>query len=254
MTELNNQTVRNQRSNQKQSKTSHCTCKNDEEEGGGQYDGLADDGISASTPTCALVASTRAAVGAININVLVPAKYLELRHFVATKEKEAKQSRFEALSVFNRVADKRPEQTESGADFGDVNCNSSAFSAKEMELEKRAAELSEEQRDSYDCVVHYLAPGSQVGQLLKFVAGAAGVGKSWLLQAIVLYLRLQYGSDAVEVVAQTNAAAKLVDGHTIDSTFPVAITRSASDEIGLKKQRAAIISFRQKFLFSLACA
>ena len=116
-----------------------------------------------------------------------------------------------------------------------------------MEQEVNVAELSQEQRDSYDCVVHYLAPGSKAGQLLKFLAGAAGVGKSKLLKAIVLFLRLQFGSKAAEVVAQTNAAAKLVDGHTIDSTFPAVITKHVSDEKALKRKQTAINSFHERF-------
>jgi len=78
-------------------------------------------------------------------------------------------------------------------------------------------------------------------------AGAAGVGKSKLLKAIVLFLRLQFGSKAAEVVAQTNAAAKLVDGHTIDSTFPAVITKHVSDEKALKRKQTAINSFHERF-------
>ena len=216
-----------------------------QEDGGGAYDGLADEGISAAMPTCALVPSTGAAVGGASISVLAPAKYLELRHFVATKEKEAKQARSEALHIFDRGANDGHGQ--GGADFGNA-CNSeSPLNTKEMELEEQVAKLSKEQRDCYNCVVHYLEPGSKAGQLLKILSGAAGVGKSTLLEAIVLYLRLQFGSKAAEVVAQTNAAAKLVDGHTIDSTFPEVMTKKAKDEKGLKKKQAAIDAFRERF-------
>jgi hypothetical protein len=213
-----------------------------EEEGGGAYDGLADGGISDAAPGVALFPSTRAAVGGASIEVVAPAKYLELRHFADAKEKEAKQARSEALNIFDRVASDWHE-----GDFGQGGNNDSALSSKEMELEVIVAELSQEQRDNYDCVVHYLAPGSKAGQLLKFLAGAAGVGKSKLLKAIVLYLRLQFGSKAAEVVAQTNAAAKLVDGHTIDSTFPAVITKQVSDEKAMKRKQAAINNFRERF-------
>ena len=93
------------------------------------------------------------------------------------------------------------------------SCCAPALSAKQHELERRVTELSVEQRDAYDCIVYYTEPGSRAGQLLMILGGAAGTGKSKVLLAIVLYLRLQYGAKAVEVVAETNAAARLVDNN-----------------------------------------
>ena len=205
------------------------------------------DGAPLPAPAWASAAvATGASLDGANGDILMlqPADYSHLRNFAAVSEKLAKEARAEALSVFDsgRRDGAGAAGMEGGADFGDASGFDSAISIKEAELEKTLAELSLEQKDAFDCDVHYMGVGSTAGQLLKVLAGAAGTGKSKYLRAVVLWMRLQYGSLCAEVFAQTNAAARLVDGHTIDSMFPSDVTKSGS-----KKQKAAIAAFRTRF-------
>ena len=210
----------------------------------GEYDEYGDDGNSSILPPWTHTQTTGAGTQCANIQVLAPLQYLELRNYIAAAETTAKEARADALKVFDRNLG----SFQGGNDFGEASSTDCpAFTAKEMELQKTVEKLSAEQLDAYECVAHYTEPGSKAGQLIMMLAGAAGVGKSKLLKAIVLKLRLQYGSKSTDVVAQTNCAAKLVDGHTVDSTFPSIITRQTSDEKELKMQATAIQSFRDHF-------
>jgi hypothetical protein len=173
--------------------------------------------------------------------------YLNFRNFAAMVENEAREARNEMLSVF----DHRDAGAGAGGgegEFGAADSDDSAISLKEAELERRVQELSLEQRDTYDGVVHYVSNRSELApQLLMIIAGAAGVGKSKLLIAVVLYMRLQFGSKAVEVLAQTNAAAWLVDGHTMESACPKEITMRTSNDRGKLRQTKALEAFRARF-------
>ena len=214
------------------------------------YEDFANGGAPLPTPPWAsLAAPTGASLEGANGDILLlqPAEYSRFRNFAAVSERLAKEARTEALSVFDFSRREAGGSLSGGSDFGNGSNDDSAISLKEAELELMLAELSVQQKDAFDCDVHYMSVGSTAGQLLKVLAGAAGTGKSKYLKATVLWMRLQYGSLCVEVVAQTNAAARLVDGHTIDSVFPSAITTAGSSEASGKKQVEAIKVFKTRF-------
>ena len=196
---------------------------------------------AAAPATQTLLDNARGLVTVVNFT-----EYTRLRNFAATTEREAKEARDVALSVF----DSRGAKSSNG-DEDDFSAASSvdetAISLKEAELERKLEELSPEQRDAFECIKHYVKVGSKAGQLVKILAGAAGVGKSKLLHVIVLWVRLQFGSKSVEVTAHTNAAARLVDGHTFDSIFLKFITMCAKDEKARTRQANAISAFRARF-------
>jgi hypothetical protein len=223
----------------------------DEEYDGDDIDGCG--GGAAATPWASTPATSAAAGGpGHDIRVLQERDYRPLRNFVATVESASKERRAESLQVFDD--DREGGDAASAAtagDFGESSSSASlsAVTIKEAELDTMVDRLSPEQRDCYDCCVHFMRPGSKEGQLRIILAGAAGVGKSAFLRTIVLYMRLQYGSKAVEVFAQTNAAAKLVDGHTIASLFPTDITRpTGGDEKLMNKKTLLTLNYNQVLL------
>ena len=211
----------------------------DEYEDFGEMDG------TVALPAWATAPATGAVFGGAENSVLMlaPAAFLDMRNFAAKNEQAAKTTRQEALSVFDRGAG--DGGSGGSADFGSASSDV-GICVKERELDSIIAQLSSEQREGFDCVVHHLSPGSTAGHLGMHLAGAAGVGKSKLLMAIVLWCRLQFGSNAVEVTAQTNAAARLVDGHTHASVYPSAITMRANDEKEIKRKTSAIQALRTR--------
>jgi hypothetical protein len=229
----------------------------DEEYDGDDNDGCGGEGGGGGGAPAAPWASTPATSAAAggpghDIRVLQELEYRALRNFVATVESASKERREQSLQVFDDDSRARggAESAATAGDFGESSSSASlsAVTEKEAELDTMVDRLSPQQRDCYDCCVHFMRPGSNEGQLRIIVAGAAGVGKSAFLRTIVLYMRLQYGSKAVEVFAQTNAAAKLVDGHTYASLFPPDITRPAGGDDKLKKKKTnAIKKFTDRF-------
>jgi len=137
--------------------------------------------------------------------------------------------RDERLSVYDAKKQSKNSSSESSSS------SSSALSPEEMRLQSLMDKLSVQQSDIQNCVSYYGRKGSKAGQLLMIIAGAAGVGKSLLLSCIALFFRIQYGSKAVEVVAPTNLAARLVDGHTLDSMLPPLPT--GADDASAKNAR-----------------
>jgi ABC-type dipeptide/oligopeptide/nickel transport system ATPase component len=78
------------------------------------------------------------------------------------------------------------------------------LSAHESKLCELRNKCSPQQRDALDMVSAYDEADKQ---LLGIVAGEAGVGKSFFLQAALLMLQLRRGPRCAAVVAQSNMAA-----------------------------------------------
>ena len=68
-----------------------------------------------------------------------------------------------------------------------------------------------------------------------FITGAAGTGKSVLLQAIVKALRKQYSAkDAVVVTATTGIAASLIKGSTLHSWAGCGLAKASAADLARK--------------------
>ena len=107
-------------------------------------------------------------------------------------------------------------------------------------------ELSVEQRDAFDCVASYLHP-TQEKQLLAIWAGEGGVGKSHVLRAVALHVRLQHTYKAVVICAVTNRAANLVGGVTVESLFHFSSMRAVNTKSGLAAWAQSVLSVRTRF-------
>jgi Ni2+-binding GTPase involved in maturation of urease and hydrogenase len=183
-----------------------------------------------------------AAAGTAEMRILEPSEYLVMRNFISLNEASAKSAREAELAVFDQPA---TDLNGGGADFGAEWC--SILSEQDQRLQAMVEELSPQQRDLYDCVVHYCSPGSKVGELLVHVAGAAGVGKTKVTMTIAFYMHVQYGSKSVAAMAITNLASGNVNGHTIDSLFPSILTENTTDPKRVKLKAAALKTLQAKF-------
>ena len=101
------------------------------------------------------------------------------------------------------------------------------FSYKEpvidnVEFTSMIESLNDEQRSVYKIVEHHcenLAAGKETKQLLHFVSGPGGVGKSYLIKCIRIMINRKYDDGDVNtrviVTASTGVAAANIDGLTI---------------------------------------
>lgn len=78
--------------------------------------------------------------------------------------------------------------------------------------------LTTEQLDAFETAVEYIS-GDNGKQLLMFVSGEGGTGKSYLISLILEYTRLTYGKQkgiygSAIAIAPTGAAASVIRGFT----------------------------------------
>jgi hypothetical protein len=152
------------------------------------------------------VPGTSAAIHKHHVYVARSDLYGQLVGFADAQNRLAVQRRQKELSVFDRK-DAAAVAREGEPAVDDV------ISQHEMKLAQMVDRLSPQQRDAYNCVVYHHTPGRTAGgQLLAIVAGEGGSGKSYWLNVVALFMRLQYGSRAASVTAWTNRAACLVNG------------------------------------------
>ena len=79
-------------------------------------------------------------------------------------------------------------------------------------LNKRVRQINTMQKHAYDFAARHLDAEAPQQQMLCVVIGKAGTGKSRVLRAVQQLWRYQHGAASVALVAQTNAAAHLIDG------------------------------------------
>jgi DNA replication protein DnaC len=90
-------------------------------------------------------------------------------------------------------------------------------------LNEKIALLTIEQMDAYNKIVNYLS-GDNGEQMIMFISGEGGTGKSYLLEVIVEYERLTYGKQVgiygpALIITPTGAAASVVGGFTWQSIY-----------------------------------
>lgn len=89
--------------------------------------------------------------------------------------------------------------------------------------------LTTEQLDAYETAVEYIS-GDNGKQLIMFVSGEGGTGKSYLISLILEYTRLTYGKQkgiygSAIAVAPTGAAASVIGGFTWQSVYSKGISK-----------------------------
>lgn len=90
-------------------------------------------------------------------------------------------------------------------------------------LNARIALLTIEQLDAYNTITKYVI-GDNPQQMLMFVSGEGGTGKSYLIEVIVEFARLTYGKQKgiygpVIIITPTGAAASVVGGFTWQAIY-----------------------------------
>lgn len=91
--------------------------------------------------------------------------------------------------------------------------------------------LQGKQLVAYNIVKYHFADGSSLQPLRMIVTGAAGSGKSYLIQCLKKLL-----GDVLNVTAPTGAAAFIVDGVTLHSLFSLPVKGDFADLEGKRLQ------------------
>ncbi|POM79407.1 Helitron helicase-like protein [Phytophthora palmivora] len=115
---------------------------------------------------------------------------------------------------------------------------------KPDDLERTATladQMNENQKDIFDQVIE--AVNHPIGgQKLFFVDGPGGTGKSFMLEQILAYVRLQR-KVAIAVASSGIAATLLTGGHTAHSTFrnPLKLSEFSTCSLSWQSQKAELI-------------
>ena len=83
---------------------------------------------------------------------------------------------------------------------------------EKVDLQARVSKLTTCQKKVFDHVVKH-----EGDQILAFITGPGGTGKSYLLHTIKL--QLEFSANMVEVLATSGNAAQLIGGQTIHAFF-----------------------------------
>ena len=88
--------------------------------------------------------------------------------------------------------------------------------AEKQDFDSRVSKMTNDQKKVFDFVSERLD-----GQVLAFVSGPRGTGKSFLLHSLMM--KMELSALIVEVLATSGNAAVLVGGQTIHSFFKIGI-------------------------------
>ena len=116
-------------------------------------------------------------------------------------------------------------------DFSLQNTFNDIFEKQKIKLEIMKSKLGNDQLNVYNIIIAYCHKlpfvktlDNPLGQLRMFLTGAAGTGKSKLIEILKFYYMMYFGHDftvhgPVLLAAFTGIAAIAIDGVTIDSAF-----------------------------------
>ena len=90
--------------------------------------------------------------------------------------------------------------------------NKAKLMKEKLDLQSRISKLTDCQKHVFDYIVKH-----EGNQILAFVTGPGGTGKSFLLHTIKL--QLEFSANMVEVLATSGNAAQLIGGQTIHAFF-----------------------------------
>jgi PIF1-like helicase len=108
-------------------------------------------------------------------------------------------------------------------DFNSHNTRVNNYEERLKQLELNVKLLTEKQLKAYNIAVEYLS-GNKGKQMLMFVTGEGGTGKSFLISLIMEFTHLYYGKQkglygSALAIAPTGAAANLINGHTWQAVY-----------------------------------
>jgi PIF1-like helicase len=104
------------------------------------------------------------------------------------------------------------------------------YNRRVAELENNVKLLTRNQLRAYNTAAEYIN-GSKGKQMIMFVSGEGGTGKSFLIKLIMEYANIIHGKQkglygSAVALAPTGAAAKVIDGHTWQAVYGKGILQS----------------------------
>jgi DNA replication protein DnaC len=104
------------------------------------------------------------------------------------------------------------------------------YNSRLAQLENNVKLLTRKQLQAYNTAAEYIN-GSKGRQMIMFVTGEGGTGKSFLIKLIMEYANIIHGKQkglygSAVALAPTGAAAKVIDGHTWQAVYGKGIAKS----------------------------
>ena len=112
-------------------------------------------------------------------------------------------------------------------------------------LDINVSKLTQEQLKAYDIAIEYIS-GKKNRQMLMFVSGEGGTGKSFLISLIMEYTQLFHGKQkglygSALAVAPTGAAANVIKGYTWQSVYGKGRIKRKSKDCCMSKECAQAV-------------
>lgn len=142
----------------------------------------------------------------------------------------------EILAIENN--DKPTNQKNQDPEYESFMNDQTTFDELEIQFQERKGKMNEGQKKLFEFVedqIHKEQRKEKCPPINLFVTGSAGTGKSYVLNLIVEQIQKTCGNEVVKVCAFTGAAAILVNGQTIHSTFKLNVTSARGKKPEFKK-------------------
>lgn len=109
-------------------------------------------------------------------------------------------------------------------------------------LAEDITKLTKGQREAYDKAVKHIS-GEDPTQLIMFISGEGGTGKSFIIALIMEYTRLRYGKQkglygAAVAMAPTGCAANVIKGYTWQSSYGKGRSNDTSENCNMTEETA----------------
>ena len=112
-------------------------------------------------------------------------------------------------------------------------------------LQMNVSRLTKQQLKAYDIAVEYIS-GEKNSQMLLFVTGEGGTGKSFLISLIMEYTQICHGKQkglysSALAIAPTGAAASVISGYTWQSVYGKGRIKKNSKVCNMSKECAQAV-------------
>lgn len=134
--------------------------------------------------------------------------------------------------------DKVTSKSNQDPDYESFMNDQTTFDEREIQFQERKGKMNEGQKKLFEFVegqINKECRPEKSPPIQLFVTGSAGTGKSYVLNLIVEQIEKTCGIGVVKVCALTGAAAVLVNGQTIHSTFKLNVKNTRSKKPEFKK-------------------
>jgi PIF1-like helicase len=113
------------------------------------------------------------------------------------------------------------------------------------QLEKNVKLLTRKQLQAYEIAAEYIN-GNKGKQMIMFVSGEGGTGKSFLIALIMEYTNIIHGKQkglygSAVALAPTGAAAKVINGHTWQAVYGKGIAKRKKQNIQMASRTAKAV-------------